>query len=133
MFYLSFLLISTLLSRDTTNPYRNVFAHFGFRKDVKWNNEIIENILFFIPYSLFFLAAFRPEKPWRDTLILSASTTCVIEFSQLLFWLGDFQLSDIFHNILGGMIGCLLWCLVLQIRYARARGSVAEGRNGDVP
>ena len=84
--------------------------NFGFRRnDAAWNREIIENILIFTPYTFIFLWAFRPGKPWKAALILSAVTTCVIELSQLVMWLGYFQLADIVHNVLGGMIGCAAW------------------------
>lgn len=109
LFYLAFLLVSTVFSRTITNPYQSIFNNFGFRNDVKWNNEIIENILFFVPLTLTFLQAFRPKKPWIASLILSVCVTCFIELSQLLFWLGEFQLADIFHNIVGGLVGCGIW------------------------
>ncbi len=116
LFYLSFLLISTVFARERINPCGYVLTHFGFRRnDVVWNNEIIENILFFIPYSVFFLAAFRPAKPLLSAFTVSAVTSCVIELSQLILWLGEFQLSDIFHNILGGIIGCGLWLAVKRV------------------
>ena len=117
VFYVSFLLISAVLSRQTINPLGSILSHFGFRKgNVKWNSEIIENILFFIPYTVFFLMTFRPEKPWRAALIMSAAATCTLELSQLILRLGEFQLADMFHNILGGMIGCGLWRLAALIR-----------------
>ena len=117
VFYLSFLLISAVLSRRQTNPMGSVFSHFWFRKgDVVWNNEIIENILCFIPYTVLFMAAFRPARPWAATLAVSAATTCILEVSQLGFRLGEFQLSDMFYNILGGMIGCGLRMLAGRIR-----------------
>ena len=109
LFYASLLLVSTVFSRENINPYQSVFEDFGLRDDVKWNNEIIENILLFIPLTILFLNAFSPEKPWKASLILSACATGFIEFSQLLFWLGEFQLADIFHNIVGGMIGYGIW------------------------
>lgn len=40
---------------------------------------------------------------------VSFFTSLVIEGAQLLFWLGSFQLSDLFHNTLGGVIGWALW------------------------
>ena len=109
LFYASLLLISTVFSRQNTNPYQSVFEDFGFRDNVQWNNEIIENILLFIPLTLLFLNAFSPEKPWKASLIVSVCATGFIEVSQLLFWLGEFQLADIFHNIIGGMVGCGVW------------------------
>ena len=117
LFYLSFMLISTVLFRRHVDPLRNVLSHFGFRRgNVMWNNEIIEHILFFIPCTVLFLEAFRPARPWTAALAVSAATTCTLEVSQLILRLGEFQLSDIFHNILGGMIGCVLWQAAVQVR-----------------
>ena len=109
LFYLAFILVSTVFSRKITNPYRSIFKHFGFRNDVKWNNEIIENMLLFVPLTLSFLHAFSPKTPWKASLVLSVCVTGFIEFSQLLFWLGEFQFADLFHNIVGGMVGCGIW------------------------
>ena len=39
-----------------------------------------------------------------------------IEMLQLLLRLGTFQLSDIFYNTLGGMIGGLMYCVVMKVR-----------------
>lgn len=109
LFYSAFMLMTTLISREITNPYQNMFTHFGFRNNEKWNNEIIENILLFIPFVFFFLQAFKPPNPWKASLILSICSTGFIELSQLLFWLGEFHFSDIVHNIIGGMGGCGIW------------------------
>lgn len=125
--YLCFILMSTVFSRKITNPYRNVLTHFFFRSgDVKWNNEIIENVLFFIPYTVFFLLAFRPKKPWMAALIVSAATTCLVEFSQLILWLGDFQLADMLHNTIGGMIGCAGWQLAQILAEKKRLGKRKE-------
>ena len=39
-----------------------------------------------------------------------------IEMLQLLFRLGTFQLSDIFYNTVGGVIGGLMFCAVMKAR-----------------
>ena len=42
---------------------------------------------------------------------------CVsIEMLQLLLRLGTFQLSDIFYNTVGGVIGGLMYCAVMKAR-----------------
>lgn len=130
LFYLAFMLISTVFSRETTNPYSSVLSHFGFQDDVKWNNEIIENVLLFIPYTFFFLQSFKVEHPLRSAALVSGFTTLFIELSQLLFWLGSFQFSDIVHNMLGGMLGCGLWYMIRQIKRTAVRQkSMLKDRN----
>ena len=119
-FYMALILTSTVFARTRINPYREVFTHFGIFLNGKLNVEFVHNTLFYIPYSFFFLQAFKPGKPWKAALIVSAATSLFVELSQLLFWLGQFQFSDIFHNILGGMIGCAIWCLIERIRRKRS-------------
>ncbi len=131
VFYLSFLLISAVLSRQTIDPLRGVLSHFWFRRgNVMWNNEIVGNILFFIPYTFLFLTAFRPAKPWKAALAVSAATTGVLEVSQLVLRLGAFQLSDMLYNIIGGMIGCMLWLSAGRfLRMIRGIRAVGERRD----
>ena len=39
-----------------------------------------------------------------------------IEMLQLLLRLGTFQLSDIFYNTVGGVLGGLLYCIAMKAR-----------------
>ena len=108
-FYLSIILISTIFARRMERPINNIIGQFGLKREIGWDFEIIMNILLFLPYTFLFIVAFKPQIPWKASIILSGITTIFIELSQLLFWLGSFQLSDIVHNFLGGMLGCGIW------------------------
>lgn len=110
--YLAYLLVSTVFSRRITNPYERVFNDFGIMVNGKINREFLENVLLFIPYSFLYLQAFIPKKPLRNALILSVLTTAFIEIIQLVLWLGKFQISDLVHNILGGLIGIGAWYII---------------------
>ena len=116
VFYLSFLIISTLFVRWPRNPYGNILSSFGLFDEDGWNHECIENILLFIPYTFLYLQTKATSSPWKSALIITLCTTVFIEFSQLLFWLGQFQLSDVLHNLIGGMIGCCIWFVFREIR-----------------
>ena len=48
----------------------------------------------------------------RIAFIFSVS----IEMLQLLLRLGTFQLSDIFYNTVGGVVGGLMYCAVMKAR-----------------
>lgn len=39
-----------------------------------------------------------------------------LEMLQLLLRLGTFQLSDIFYNTVGGVLGGLLYCVAMKVR-----------------
>ncbi len=52
---------------------------------------------------------------WLSTLIALA-TSLVIETTQLVFKIGTFQISDLFYNTLGGLLGALIFVLIRKIR-----------------
>ena len=109
LFFLSFILICTLFSRQSIVPYKSVLKGLRLYDNGRWNMQCIENILLFVPYTFFYLQALAPEKPLKAVFSLSLLTSLFIELSQLIFWLGAFQFSDIFYNVLGGLVGWILW------------------------
>ena len=109
LFFLSFLLVCTLFSRQSIIPYKSVLKGLRLYDNGRWNMQCIENILLFVPYIFFYLQALAPEKPLKAAFSLSLLTSLFIELSQLIFWLGAFQLSDLIYNVIGGMVGWLLW------------------------
>lgn len=131
LFYLALILVSTIFVRGVQTPYRNLLGRFGLQENTEWNFEILMNILMFIPFTFLYLKAFNPLKPWKSSLILSTITSFLIELSQLLFWLGECQMSDIVHNIIGGVIGCALYSAVknrIRIRIVEwVRGIFIKG------
>ena len=109
LFYTSMMLMGTIFARQTTYPLKKIFGSFGFSDDPIWNNEIVENLVLFIPYIFLYLQAFLPLHPFTSIMKFSAVTTTFIEGCQLLFCLGNFQLADMVHNMIGGVIGYALW------------------------
>ena len=109
LLFLSFILVCTLFSRATFVPYKSVFKGYKLYYCGRWSMECIENIILFIPYTFFYLQAKSPVKTLKSAFLLSFLTSMFVELSQLFFWLGAFQLSDLFYNIIGGLMGWLLW------------------------
>lgn len=72
--------------------------------------------MLFVPFSILLLWAFQKEllgeskkiefgkTVWQATKIV-AVFSFFIEFAQLLFHLGTFQISDLTYNTLGGAVG----------------------------
>lgn len=109
LLYLSYILVCTLFSRQSFVPYKSVLKGFRLYNNGRWSKECIENILLFMPYTFFFLQALAPEKTFKAAFLIALSTSLFVEISQLIFWLGAFQFSDLIYNVIGGMIGWLLW------------------------
>ena len=82
--------------------------------------------MLFIPFVVLLLWAFKNEIIGEDVRIVKVlwkSTVTVgifsfvIEFSQLLFHLGTFQISDLVYNTLGGTVGGLAYYIIYKFRY----------------
>lgn len=50
------------------------------------------------------------------TSMVSAGFSLGIELCQSVFWLGTFQLADIFYNAIGGLMGGVLYYIGRQLR-----------------
>ncbi len=121
-FVTSMILFRTLLNRNLwMNPLSNVMGGWGIWETVNGERtlttECIENVILMMPFTGMVMWTFDVEKRviWKSTklgLIFSVS----IEMLQLLLRLGTFQLSDIFYNTVGGMIGGLMCCAVMKAR-----------------
>ena len=118
LFYACLLLLFTLMARPlNTEPQKYVFTHWLPNGEEKYDDEIYENILLFIPFTGLLLAAEGQRLLRRPTVgsaagkaaVIALACSAFIEVSQLIFSLGSFQFSDIFYNTLGGALGGLLW------------------------
>lgn len=127
-FYTSLVLFRTLLNRRIwPNPLSDVIGIWGiYNSRGELTTEMIENILLFIPLLfLIFLCfhdnLFHRAPGWRTILwtSLKLSFLCSfgIESTQLILRLGTFQLSDLFDNTLGGVLGGLIYFAFYQYRH----------------
>lgn len=88
----------------------------------KLTTECIENLIMMVPFSAVVMWTFGEKigSGWKKILWQSGKIAFIfsvsIEMLQLLLRLGTFQLSDIFYNTVGGMIGGLMYCAVMKVR-----------------
>lgn len=126
-FVTSFILFRTLLNRSLwMNPLSDVMGGWGIWKTVnrekQLTTECIENVIMMVPFSAAVLWTFGKKmgNGWKKILWQSGKISFIfsisIEILQLLLRLGTFQLSDIFYNTVGGMIGGLIYCAVMKAR-----------------
>ena len=109
LLFLSFMLVCTIFSRQSIVPFKSVLKGLRLYDSGRWDMQCIENILLFVPYTFFYLQALAPEKPLKASFLMAFLTSLFVELSQLFFWLGAFQISDLIYNVIGGMIGSFLW------------------------
>lgn len=119
-FYTAMILFRTVLNREIWfDPLGKILGGWGLYEDRQLSTESIENFILFVPFVVLLLWAFHREilgtqkikfgkTVWEATKIV-AIFSFSIEFIQLLFHLGTFQLSDLCYNTLGGSIGGIVY------------------------
>lgn len=120
-FYTAMILLRTVLNREICfDPLGKIFGGWGLYEDGQFTTESIENVMLFIPFSILLLWGFHQELlgknekvkfgkiVWQVTKI-TVAISFIIEFMQLLFHLGTFQISDLTYNTLGGAVGGIIY------------------------
>lgn len=125
-FYVAMMLFRTVLARSYwSSPLMNVLGVWGLH-DANGNiyTENIENLMLFAPFGFLLLWAFR-DRLFRKAeftfknlvlgmLVISSVFSVIIEVCQLMFKLGTVQVSDVFFNTLGGVIGGIIYYLIYR-------------------
>ena len=123
----SLILFRTLLNRNLwMNPLSKVMGGWGIWETVngeqKLTTECIENVIMMVPFSAVVVWTFqkRAGNGWKNIVWQSGRVafifSIVIEVLQLLLRLGTFQLSDIFYNTVGGVVGGVCYWGVMRVR-----------------
>lgn len=126
-FVTSLILFRTLLNRNLwMNPLSKVMGGWGIWETVngeqRLTTECIENVIMMVPFSAVVVWTFqkRAGNGWKNIVWQSGRVafifSIVIEVLQLLLRLGTFQLSDIFYNTVGGVVGGVCYWGVMRVR-----------------
>ena len=126
-FVSSLILFRTLLNRNLwLNPLSDVMGGWSIWETVngerKLTTECIENVIMMVPFSAVLMWTFEKKvgSSWKKILWQSGKVAFIfsvsIEMLQLLLRLGTFQLSDIFYNTVGGVLGGVCYLGVMKIR-----------------
>ena len=118
-FYTCMLLFRTLLCRNVWgNPLENVIGIWGLHYNGQLYTENFENLILFTPFIIFLFWAREEKDHTKDKRIqevllnsfeISFCFSLAIETCQLFLKIGTFQLTDLFFNTLGGMIGGVIY------------------------
>ena len=126
-FVTSMILFRTLLNRNLwMNPLSKIMGGWGIWEtkngEQVLTTECIENVIMMVPFSAVVMWTFGEKigNGWKKILWYSGKIAFVfsisIEMLQLLLRLGTFQLSDIFYNTVGGVVGGVCYCGIKKIR-----------------
>ena len=126
-FVTSLVLFRTLLNRNLwMNPLSDVMGGWGIWEikngEQVLTTECIENLIMMVPFSSVVAWTFEEKIGsglkkilWQSGKIAFVFSL-MIEMLQLLLRLGTFQLSDIFYNTVGGVLGGLMYCALMKAR-----------------
>ena len=127
VFYSVMILFRTLLNRNMwANPVSDVIGTWGlYNAKGELTTECIENLALFIPFTILLLWEAKDRILTKMTIgsVLWNSTkitflfSFTIEMLQLFLRLGTWQLSDLFYNTLGGVIGGLIYYIGYKIKH----------------
>ena len=108
------------------NPLSDIMGGWGIWETVngeqKLTTECIENVIMMVPFSAVVAWTFEEKigSGWKKILWQSGKIAFIfsisIEMLQLLLRLGTFQLSDIFYNTVGGVLGGVCYCGIMKVR-----------------
>lgn len=119
--YTMMILRYTLFNRNMwANPLSDVVGVWWiYNAKGELTTEIFENTVLFIPFSISYLSLAKDKMlqkiTFLKTVAISATTSFVLSFTieslQLFLRLGTWQLSDLFYNTLGGVLGGIVFYL----------------------
>ncbi|MHA3675694.1 VanZ family protein [Faecalibacterium sp. PGM34] len=123
--YIVFVLQRTIFNRGPWgNPLGNVVGNWWLVQNGSPNYEMFENILLFVPlYPFVKTCETEHRAKWIercgcwDVIVVPFVCSFAIEMVQLLFRVGTWQLSDLFYNTLGGVIGSLIYYIGYKIKH----------------
>lgn len=108
--------------------FREIRRFIVYRKEVGFTSfmiNIVGNVVAFIPFG-FILPAISPRnRKFLNIALLSFELTLSIEIMQLILQVGTFDVDDIFLNLMGGIIGYILFAIghrcIRALSYRRRR------------
>jgi len=93
---------------NSIKKYINNYEYFRFQD---WMNNIVGNILIFVPVGIAVTAIFRSTRNFFIGLAMGILMSGTIELIQLKYNLGVFDVDDIMLNVFGYIIGFLVFAI----------------------
>ena len=93
-------------------------------------SQIYLNVMLFVPFGLFSYAALKGKMKGIWTIVFGMTLSISIEFMQLFFHRGTFELDDILNNTIGASIGTLIaygiecFCTKQERKNDKNRGTI---------
>lgn len=100
-------------------PFTGLFSNFG----AFHLSEVLQNIAIFIPFGIY-LSMLTRDWSFTKRLLPIIATTVGCEAIQFITATGRADITDVVDNVLGGMIGILVYGVVAKVLGAKAQRSL---------
>jgi glycopeptide antibiotics resistance protein len=77
-------------------------------------DELVENVLIFVPFGLYLSMVKRTWSFWRRSALI-LGVTVAFEIIQYIFAIGRADVTDVLTNAIGGMLGIGLYALLSRV------------------
>ena len=115
--YTVFVLCDTVLCRDSFQEYKySLIPFWSYAASLEKPYLITQNLLnvvLFIPLGCL-LKGLNKGLPWWKLLLILSLFSVSIESLQLILKKGFCEFDDVFHNALGGLLGCYVSSLLTK-------------------
>lgn len=85
--------------------------------------EVRDNVLIFIPFGIF-LSMLAFEMKLRSKFLILLGTSFVLEVMQYVLAIGGTDITDIITNVSGGVVGIILYSLLLKMLKDKKRADI---------
>lgn len=130
--YIVFILSKTIIGRPETEEYTyDLLPFWSYLALIRGEGVnlwmcIYLNVLFFIPLGALLWLAFKDRRWWKALLFSIVLSLC-IEVAQLVLKRGLCEFDDVFHNVLGCMLG--YWSVNLIARIVEKNSGRLKAQN----
>lgn len=113
--YAALLIGGTIFNRTPQEEYQLELIPFWsyiqvFReRNLNLLRQMISNVLVFIPWPILFASVFPVMRTFRLAVGSAFLFSALVEITQLVLRIGLFEFDDMFHNVLGAVIGYGIW------------------------
>ncbi|OXS77467.1 VanZ family protein [Domibacillus enclensis] len=113
-------------------PFGNIYMYLtgfdSFNSDIIWSN-MFGNILIFIPIGLFVSLLFAKKIAYFKGIAFFFSLSLIIETSQYLLRVGQFDIDDIILHVAGGIVGSITGHFLRETVFSSRRRPAQLGMN----
>lgn len=106
-----------------STPFKNYFMESVNSPKYVFTEDDLLNVIIFIPMGLY-LSYFIKNKKFLKVLLITFGVSLFFELFQLFTVIGSFTIQDLMTNVIGGIIGYLVYKLIFIKKESKQRTTI---------